>query len=305
MSNWDDLALSVSHAAATGEPRTVCDLLDFGEHVLQGSGHIDAEHDHRQDAYVLLRSALGDAPSPQNEAPPKRVRDRYLALIARRAGGEPVPQLTGWVDFAGLKLEVRRDTFVPRPSSEWTVEHLVARLANMTSPLVVDLCTGIGPIALALAAKLPHARVWGTDISAPACTQARKNAQRLQLDNVSFRNGSAYDPLPRTLRSRVSAIVGYIPYLSNEDIRGLHTEVASYEPLHTLTDLSADGFDLLRHILDSAPIWLSRGGLMLIQIDADTAPRLEHLFDDAGFTQVQISRHQEYTDVLIEGRTPV
>lgn len=303
--NWDDVALSVSHAAAQGEPLGVGDLLDFAEHVLKGSRHIDADHDHRADAEALLHHALGDARWQPTDRPPKRVRDRYLALIARRAGGEPVAQLTGRTSFAGLELRVRHGAFVPRSSSENTVKHVTSRLADLGSPLIVDLCTGVGPIALGLAHRLPHAQVWGTDISGLACAQARRNARRLQLPNVRFRKGSAYDPLPKKLQGRLDAVVGYIPYLSNDDIRGLHAEIGSYEPLHTLTDLSDDGFDLVRHVVSGAPTWLRPGGLLLIQIDAETATKLHSLFKDAGLTQVQTTEREGVWDVLVEGRTPM
>lgn len=301
---WDDGTLAISHAAVQGEPRSVADLIDFGEHVLQGSRHIDSSHSHRDDAETLLAAALQGASAPPGDRPAKAARDRYLAMIARRAGGEPVAQITGSVDFDGLSLRVRHGTFVPRPSSVWTVEYLAETWAPSARPTIVDLCTGVGAIGLALARRLPHAVVWGTDISEMACHEARANARRHGLANVRIRRGSAFEPLPRRLRGELDAIVGYIPYLSSDDIRGLYTEVGSYDALHTLTDLSEDGFDLLRHVVQTAPQWLQPGGRLVIQIDPETAPRLGTLLRTNGLQDVQTIGSERSWDVLVEGIRP-
>jgi release factor glutamine methyltransferase len=304
VTRWDDGTLAISHAAVQCEPRSVADLLDFGEHVLQGSRHIDSSHAHRDDAETLLDAVLRGASRSAGDRPTKSARDRYLAMIARRAGGEPIAQITGAVDFDGLSLRVRRGTFVPRPSSVWTVEYLADACAQSARPTVVDLCTGVGAIGLGLARRLPDAEVWGTDISEVACHQARDNARRLGLTNVRIRRGSAFDPLPRRLTGEVDAVVGYIPYLSSDDIRGLYTEVGTYDALHTLTDLSEDGFDLLRHVVQTAPQWLRPGGRLVIQIDPDTAPRLGTLFTTNGLQDVQVIRSERSWDVLVEGVRP-
>src|ERR671915_2312500 len=170
-------------------PRTVAELLDLGERVLRDSSHIFEDNDNRREAEDLLAFCLdveiGDLKA--GDIPPRRARERFLALITRRAGGEPFPHLTGTIEFYGLRLEVRPGPFVPRPSSELAVEQAVKRLRRRKDPVVLDVCTGAGPIALAIADDVPEAEVWGTDIHAEGLALGRENARLLDIPNVSFR----------------------------------------------------------------------------------------------------------------------
>lgn len=300
---WDAASLEVSHLATAGEPVVVADLVDLGQTVLEGSRHIDGGHDHRADAEALLTAVRPESPD-RLERLPKQLRDRYLALVARRAAGEPLGHLVGHVTFGAIEVGVRHGVFVPRPSSVWTAEQVVDLIRQRECPVVVDVCSGAGAIALSVAHAVPHAEVWGTDISPVACQQARRNADRLGLDNARFRRGDAYGRLPRRLRQRVDAIVGYVPYLTNEDIAGLQAEIGAYEPLHTLTDLSEDGFGLVRRIVGDATAWLRPRGELLIQIDADTATRLAGIVADAGLTEIrQVGEHEGW-DVVVRARRP-
>jgi release factor glutamine methyltransferase len=299
--SWDAASLAVSHLATPGEPIVVADLVDLGQTVLEGSRHIDSGHDHRADAEQLL-AAVHPEPLGRLERIPKRFRDRYLALIARRAAGEPLGRLVGHVTFGKIEVGVRHGVFVPRPSSVWTAEQVVDLVRPRERPIVIDVCTGAGAMALSIAHAVPHAEVWGTDISPVACQQARRNAERLGLHNVRFRSGDAYGPLPRRLQHRVDAIVGYIPYLTNEDIAGLQAEIGTYEPLHTLTDLSDDGFGLVRRILREARVWLRPHGELLVQMDAETAPRLANMLADAGLTEIRQDGQHDGWDVVVRSR---
>ncbi|MGH2694675.1 MAG: N5-glutamine methyltransferase family protein, partial [Actinomycetota bacterium] len=192
------------------EPTTVKELLEIGERVLQDSTHRFEDHDDRDEAEQLLAHVLSvdeDELDDEHE-PDRRLRDRFLALIARRAAGEPFPILTGHIEFYGLDLRVRPGAFVPRPSSELIVERALRKLRNRRSPLVADVCTGAGPIALALAYEARGADVWGTDISTEGLEQARANARRLGLGNVHFRRGDMYGALPNRLAGRMDLIAG-------------------------------------------------------------------------------------------------
>ena len=121
------------------EPKTVGSLLDVGERVLADSTHIFEDHDNRQEAEELLALCLDkdvDRLRPSEVVRPE-VRRRYLSFVARRAAGEPLPMITGFIEFYGLELRVRPDTFVPRPSSELTVARAVKRLRSRRDPVVV------------------------------------------------------------------------------------------------------------------------------------------------------------------------
>src|SRR5918992_1396730 len=144
------------------DPLSAKELLELGERVLDDSTAIFEDHRNDDAARQLLAVSLHvtedelDELGPAHE-PARRDRERYLSLIARRAGGEPLPFLTGRIEFYGLDLKVKPGAFVPRPSSEFIVERAVKHLRRKTDPVVVDMCTGAGPIALAIADEFPDA----------------------------------------------------------------------------------------------------------------------------------------------------
>src|SRR5437764_264315 len=160
------------------EPKTVSALVNLGDRVLSDSTHIFEDHDNQREAEELMAFALGIQPEDLDDDTvlARRQRERYLALIARRAAGEPFPLLTGSIEFYGLDLQVRAGYFIPRPSSELTVTRAVRKLRQREKPLVLDVCTGSGPIALAVANELPEAQVWATDIDARGLIFGRRNA---------------------------------------------------------------------------------------------------------------------------------
>src|SRR5918996_6592211 len=272
-------------------PRTVAELLDLGERVLTDSSHIFEDHDNRREAEDLLAFCLnveiGDL--KPDAVPTRRTRERFLSLVARRAGGEPFPHLTGTIEFYGLRLEVRPGPFVPRPSSELTVERAVRRVRRRKDPLVLDVCTGAGPIAIAIADDVPSAQVWGTDIDDDGLTQARRNARRLEVPNVTFRRGDMYGALPKRLRGAFDVITGHIPYVPIDELEDLPTEVRGYEPIFTLSDQSSDGLDLIRIAIAEAPEWLKPGGWLLLEVSDDLPRKLQRLMRKAGIDPVGVA----------------
>ena len=145
------------------EPMSVAALVALGERVLSDSVHIFEDHDRKREAEELMGFCIDVDPDSLDLdfQPTRRTRERYLSLIARRAGGEPFPFLTGRIEFFGLDLRVKPGAFVPRPSSELVVTRALRKLRRRRAARVVDVCTGAGPIALALADELPDAEVWG------------------------------------------------------------------------------------------------------------------------------------------------
>jgi release factor glutamine methyltransferase len=287
-------------------PRTVAELLELGERVLTDSSHIFEDHDTRREAEDLLAFCLdveiGDL-KPE-EVPPRRTHERFLSLIARRAGGEPFPHLTGTIEFYGLRLEVRPGPFVPRPSSELTVERAVRRARRRKEPIVLDVCTGAGPIALGIADEVGEAKVWGTDIDGEGLAQARRNAKRLDIRNVTFRRGDMYGALPKHLRGTVDVITGHIPYVPMDELEELPTEVRGYEPVFTLSDQSPDGLDLIRVAINQAPEWLRPGGWLLLEVSDDLPRKLERIMRKAGLETRGVARDEDGLSVIVEGRLP-
>jgi release factor glutamine methyltransferase len=286
------------------EPRTVKQLLELGTRVLEDSTHIFDDHDVEAEAGELLARTLDvdeDDLEPDLE-PSRRMRERYLSLIARRAGGEPFPFLMGFIEFWGLELKVKPGAFVPRPSSELTVELAVDRLRRVKNPIVVDVCTGAGPIALAIADEFPRAEVYGADISEEGLAQGRRNAKDLGIKNVKLKKGDMYGPLPASLQGKVDLITGHVPYVHLDEIEDLPSEVREFEPLFTLSDRSGDGLDLMRRAVFEAPAWLKPGGWLLLETAEDLAPKIKKMFQKAGFEEIDGRMDEDRLSIVIEGR---
>jgi len=284
-------------------------LLEVATRVLADSTHIFEDHDNRDEAERLLAHVLDVEPEDldDEDEPNARERERFLALVARRAAGEPFPFLVGYIEFYGLHLRVDPGPFVPRPSSELTVARAVrhARRRKRGRPVVVDVCTGSGPIALAIADELPRAEVWGVDIDRSGVVLARKNATSLGIKNARFRAGDMYGGLPRRLRGNVDVVTGHIPYVPPHELDDLPTEVRGYEPVHTLSDHSADGLGLIRRAAAEAPEWLSPGGWLLLELSHDLVKKVSRICTLAGFDVVGVADDEDDLSVVVEARLPV
>lgn len=287
------------------EPKSVDQLLDLGTRVLSDSSHIFEDHDNADEARELLSFCLdldADDLDEHEDEVPRRIRERYLSLVARRAGGEPFPFLTGRIEFWGLELVVRPGAFVPRPSSELTVQRALRKLRRRRDPVVVDVCTGAGPIALALADELPTAEVWGADISIEGLAQGRLNAKRHGLDNVRFKKSDMYDGLPARLRGSVDLITGHVPYVPVGELDDLPAEVREFEPIYTLTDESQDGLGLMRRAVAESVEWLRPGGWLLLEMSHDLPGKIRKLAKKAGLEDHGFATDEDDLSVVVEAR---
>jgi release factor glutamine methyltransferase len=251
----------------------------------------------------LLAEVVGHTPDPSDQITAKQ-RRRFEAMVARRAAGEPLPLIKGYTEFRGIELLAVPGVFVPRDSSEFLAEQAVRRLRRRRSPVAVDLATGGGTIALAVANEVPTATVVGTDLSEAAVLLARKNAKRLGL-RARFRQGDLFGALPRELRGRVDVITLHPPYVARDEISDLPDEIRAWEPPHTLTDQSDDGLGLIRRTVDGSPAWLRRGGWLLIEVDPDRAREVIPVYRQGGFRDVKSTKGGELrvTRVIV-GRRP-
>jgi release factor glutamine methyltransferase len=254
--------------------------------------------DAQAEAGVLLAHALGvdrgwlfahagDALAPDAAA-------RFEALLAARIAGTPVAHLTGRRGFWTFDLAVSPDTLIPRPETERLVELALARLPSDRPLRVLDLGTGTGAIALALAAERPAARVVAVERSPGAAAVARGNAAALGLAaRVSVREGDWFDPVAGEHFDLIASNPPYIedddPHLSRGDLR--------FEPRTALAS-GADGLDDLRLIASAAPAHLAPGGWLLLEHGWRQGEAVRTLLRAAGFTDVG-------TDVDLEGRDRV
>jgi len=287
------------------EARSVERLLTLGERVLKDSTHIFEGHDLEWEAEELIALILDTEPEDLDLEMElnKRQRERYLSLIARRAAGEPLPFLTGRIEFYGLDLEVTPGAFVPRPSSELTVSRALRKLRRRPAPKIVDVCTGAGPIALALAAELAGSEVWGADNSTEGLRQARRNAKGLGIDNASFIISDMYDSLPQRLWGSVDLIAGHVPYVPIDEIDDLPAEVIEHEPLSTLSDETNDGLVLMRRAIEEAPRLLKPGGWLLLEVSDDLTGVLRRMCRKAGLEDKGAHTDEDRLSMVVEARS--
>ena len=280
-------------------------LLDQAVKTLKASPSIDHWQKHRErwEAEDLMIHALGHEPDPGDAVPPK-ARRRFEDMIVRRATGEPIPLIKGYAEFRGLELLAEPGVFVPRDSSEFLAEQAVRRLRRRKAPVAVDLATGGGTIALAVANEVPKAAVYGTDLADDAVKLARRNAKRLGL-RAHFRQGDLFGALPKKLRGTVDVITLHPPYVANGELDELPDEIRNWEPAHTLTDRSDDGLGLIRRTVDEAPAWLRARGWLLMEVDPDRAKDVMPIYRRGGFRDVESTKGGDLkvTRVIV-GRRP-
>ena len=208
---------------------------------------------------------------------------QYQELIVRRSGGEPVAYLTGRQGFWSLDLEVTPDTLVPRPDTELLVETVLSLLDEQEHQ-VIDLGTGSGAIALALAAERPHWQVMATDIDDNSLALARRNAERHQLDVELLKSHW----LRQLGDQRFHLIVSNPPYIRADDphLRGAGVR---FEPLRALIS-GADGLDDIREIIATAPQHLFDGGWLVLEHGYDQGAAVRALFAAAGWQAIETRR---------------
>jgi release factor glutamine methyltransferase len=287
-------------------PVTAADLIHDAAQRMKRSPAIDHWPADREvhEARQLLAFVLGidEEDLDESGAVPRVRARRYSNLVRRRAGGEPMAHILGWMEFRGLRMRVRPGAFVPRQSSEFTVEQAARRLRGRRRPVVVDVATGIGPIALAIAASVRRAEVHGVDISADALRQARQNARDLGLRNVEFNRGDLFAALPSRLRGRVDVITAHAPYVPREEVADLPLEIRGFEPEGTLTDFSEHGLGLLTRIAEEAPEWLRPGGWVLLEVSPDFARLVRGLLVRSGYRDVRSTKGWPEVTRVVVGR---
>jgi release factor glutamine methyltransferase len=258
----------------------------------------------QREAEILLAAALGRTRSWLLAHPDERIldcdaTDHYEATVTRRARGEPVAYVLGEREFWSLPLTVTPDVLIPRPETELLVELALARLPAGTTARVLDLGSGSGAVALALAHERPTARVVGIDVAAAAVGVARGNATRLGIANAEFRVGDWFAPVAG---ERYAVIAGNPPYVAVDDPR-VERGVRLHEP-HGALFAGADGLDALRAIAAGAGAHLDAGGWLLVEHGDLQGAAVRGLLTAAGFTAVATHRDLAGLDRCTEGRWP-
>lgn len=199
--------------------------------------------------------------------------DKFRDLVKRAGNHEPIAYLTGIAHFFNLELAVDKRVLIPRPDTETLVENVLQFVRHATgfeAPRVLDLCTGSGCIALAIARQLKAANVLATDISPDALDVARANAEKLKLaDRVVFVQGDLFEAMKNVVDPQpYHLIVSNPPYIPSAQVAGLDANVRDFEPALAL-DGGADGLDFHRRILAEGAGRLLPGGRMFLEIAFD------------------------------------
>lgn len=189
-------------------------------------------------------------------------RDRYIKNVKRLILGEPLQYITGIQEFMKLNFLVTKDVLIPRPDTEILVEEVIRKAENISNPVILDLCTGSGAIAVSLAKYIKNVHICAVDISSKALEIAKKNAELNGVkNNIEFIESNLFDKIKER---KFDIIVSNPPYIETETIKTLSKDVQS-EPKIAL-DGGKDGLDFYRKIADSGSKYLNRQGYICLEI---------------------------------------
>ncbi len=203
--------------------------------------------------------------------------DALRELVRRRGAREPLQHILGSTSFCGFELAVNRHVLVPRPETELLAEAGWQFLAQLNRPAVaMDLGTGSGCLAIAIAAKVPAARVIATDVSGEALDVARQNATRQGVhERIEFRHGRGFEPVAG---NRFDLIISNPPYIPRAEIETLDPEVREFDPRPAL-DGGEDGLDAFREIAAEGSRHLAPGGRLMLEMGDGQGPAVRSLLE--------------------------
>jgi release factor glutamine methyltransferase len=227
----------------------------------------------------------------------------FLALIARRAAGEPVQHLTGHQEFWGLDFEVNRDVLIPRPETEHVIEVALDRLAlrelragrqqisDGAGLRIADVGTGSGCIAIALAKEFPEALFHASDISEAALAVARRNAERHSVStHIQFSRSHLLDAANSASAqpTQFDAIVSNPPYIGRGEAASLEREVRDHEPAAALFG-GEEGYELYGPLITQAAVHLKPGGLLVLELGHNSLPAVQPLLAEPTWSYASIT----------------
>ncbi len=274
---------------------TIKDCLQWGEHQLSmiSSSRLDSE--------LILGSVLKCTRTYFYTYPEQTVsveqHSRFKALIGQRLNGKPVAYILGEKEFWSMNFKVTPDVLIPRADTELLVEQALFCLDNQVSKTIVDLGTGSGAIACALAKSCPKWQVFGTDYFSRSLEVAKDNIQRHHLPNISLIQGSWLDPF---LGESFDLIISNPPYIATNDPH-LKDSNLLYEPL-TALQAKDNGLADLKMITTKAPVYLKQGGYLMLEHGSVQGPEVRAMMIANGFKDVESLRDLNGIERMTQGR---
>jgi release factor glutamine methyltransferase len=257
--------------------------IDLGESALKDGSHPERA---RRDAELLLLHALKRSRAwmitHDDELLGNELCLGYAELLERRRNGEPIQYITGETEFYGLPFLLTPDVLIPRPETEHLVEKVIELASDFAAPHIVDVGTGSGAIAVALAHKLPQASITATDISLRALELATENAKRNGV-GVRFLAGDLLAPVAG---ERFEIIVSNPPYVAMADRDSLDVEVREYEPALALF-AGEDGLEIYRRLIPAALDALAQRGFVALEVGYGQSATIAELLARTGFERLE------------------
>lgn len=218
----------------------------------------------------------------ENDALQANEHTNFTALLNRRLQGEPVAHILGYREFYGLNLMVTADTLIPRPDTETLVETALAKISLQQAAYILDLGTGTGAVALAIASKRPQTQVTAVDASQAALHVAIENAKNLNITNVHFIPSNWFTALGQ---QKFDVIVSNPPYIEQEDAH-LNQGDLRFEPVSALAS-GQDGLDDIRKIIDDCLIHLEPQGWLMLEHGYNQARQVADLMSHTGLVDIE------------------
>jgi len=264
----------------------------------------------RRDAEALLLHALRESMPTVNQAwliaheyetVPAHASSSFHESVERRRAGEPIQYITGEAEFYGLSFKVNREVLIPRPETEHLVEKVIELARGFERQRIVDVGTGSGAIAVALASQLPAARIDATDQSGAALNMARANAARNGVaERVRFIAGDLLAPVAR---KQFDLIVSNPPYVAESDRDSLSVEVRDFEPAQALF-AGADGLAVYRRLIPAAFEALFHQRFLALEIGFGQEAAVLDLLAGAGFTGIEFTKDLQGISRVAVARRP-
>ncbi len=286
---------------------TVLDIIKWGTGYLTDKGFDEA----RLTTELLLAAALEtkrfDLYVRHDQPLKKRELEKFKVLLKRRLAHEPVQYILGKTNFYSIELKIDRRALIPRPETEILAESVIGHcrtfLSQRNEVRVLDIGTGSGCIAIAVAKFVKNSLVTAMDRSRDALDLARENARATETDGrITFENADFLKLDRNVFGHAFDIIVSNPPYVSEDEYSGLAPEIKEFEPADAVSD-GSDGMTFFKKLSESAPAFLRDGGWVFVETGFGQAKEVEKLFADRGWRELLVKKDLSNIDRVVKARS--